>query len=107
MMLAAIDIGSNAVRILFGEVIEAKGKQPFFKKRELLRLPIRLGEDSFLQGKISKRQEERLLASMRAFAELKKVFEVKGYRACATSAMRDASNGKEVIDRIKEESGVK
>jgi exopolyphosphatase / guanosine-5'-triphosphate,3'-diphosphate pyrophosphatase len=107
MMLAAIDIGSNAVRILFGEVIEHKGKPTLYKKRELLRMPIRLGEDAFLAGKISKRQEERLLASMRAFSELRKVFEVKGYRACATSAMRDASNGKEIIDRIKEESGVK
>lgn len=107
MMLAAIDIGSNAVRLLFGEVIEVKGKPPIFKKRELFRMPIRLGEDAFLNGKISKRQEERLLAGMRAFSELKKVFEVKGYRACATSAMRDASNGEEIIDRIKKETGVK
>jgi exopolyphosphatase / guanosine-5'-triphosphate,3'-diphosphate pyrophosphatase len=107
MMLAAIDIGSNAVRILFGEVIESKGKPTVFKKRELLRMPIRLGEDSFLQGKISKRQEERLLSAMRAFSELRKVFEVKAYRACATSAMRDASNGAEVIDRVRRESGVK
>ena len=107
MMLAAVDIGSNAVRILFGEVIEHKGRSPIFKKRELIRMPIRLGEDSFLTGKISKRQEERLLSSMRAFSELRKVFEIKAYRACATSAMRDAANGKEVIDRIKEDCGIK
>ena len=107
MMLAAVDIGSNAVRILFGEVIENKGKPTIYKKRELLRMPIRLGEDAFLNGKISKRQEERLLAAMCAFSELKKVFEVKAYRACATSAMRDAANGKEVIERIKTQSGIK
>lgn len=107
MMLAAIDIGSNAVRILFGEVIETKDKNPIFKKRELLRMPIRLGEDSFLSGRISFRQEERLVSAIKAFAELKKVFEVKGYRACATSAMRDAVNGKEIVERIKKETGIK
>jgi exopolyphosphatase/guanosine-5'-triphosphate,3'-diphosphate pyrophosphatase len=107
MILAAVDIGSNAVRILFGEVIERKGKAPIFKKRELIRMPIRLGEDSFLNGKISKRQEERMIAAMKAFSELRKVFEIKGYRACATSAMRDASNGKEIVDKVKEETGIK
>jgi exopolyphosphatase/guanosine-5'-triphosphate,3'-diphosphate pyrophosphatase len=107
MMLAAVDIGSNAVRVLFGQVIEHKGKNPIYKKRELLRMPIRLGEDSFLNGKISKRQEERLISAMKAFSELRKVFEIKAYRACATSAMRDATNGKEVIERVKEESGIK
>jgi exopolyphosphatase / guanosine-5'-triphosphate,3'-diphosphate pyrophosphatase len=107
MILAAIDIGSNAVRILFGEVILQKGKLPLIKKRELIRLPIRLGEDSFLDGKISKRQEDRLAAAMCAFSELRKVFDVKAYRACATSAMRDATNGKEVIERVKEKSGIK
>ncbi|MBC7865041.1 MAG: exopolyphosphatase [Bacteroidia bacterium] len=106
-MLAAIDIGSNAVRVLFGEVIEHKGKPTLYKKRELLRMPIRLGEDSFLNGKISRRQEDRLVAAMNAFSELKKVFEVKAYRACATSAMRDASNGRDVIERIKAECGVR
>jgi exopolyphosphatase / guanosine-5'-triphosphate,3'-diphosphate pyrophosphatase len=107
MTLAAVDIGSNAVRILFGEVYHQPGKAPAVKKLELLRLPIRLGEDAFLDGKISKRQEERLTSAMCAFADLKNVFEVKGYRACATSAMRDAANGKEVIERVREKSGVK
>ena len=96
MILSAVDIGSNAVRMLFGEVIPQKGKPPIFKKRELVRLPIRLGEDSFLQGKISKRQEERLVAAMCAYSQLLNVFDVKAYRACATSAMRDAANGKDV-----------
>lgn len=106
MTLAAVDIGSNAVRILFSEVIEEKGKPVMIKKRELLRMPIRLGEDSFLHGKISQRQSDRLVAAMRAFSELLKVFEVKDYRVCATSALRDASNAKEIIDRVKTGSGI-
>ncbi len=106
MTLSAVDIGSNAVRILFSEVIEEKGKPVMIKKRELLRMPIRLGEDAFLSGRISQRQSDRLLAAMRAFSELLKVFEVKNYRVCATSALRDASNAKEIVDRIKAECGI-
>ena len=105
MIFAAIDIGSNAVRLLFCHVHEQRGKT-IYKKGELIRLPIRLGEDSFLKNEISKEKEDKLVVAMRGFRDLISVFDVISYRACATSAMRDASNGKDVIDRIKRESGI-
>ena len=105
MIFAAIDIGSNAMRLLFCRVYEVNGK-PFFSKEELIRMPIRLGEDVFLKGKISEVKEERLITSLKGFHELIKAFDVDGYRAVATSAMRDASNGMEIISRAKKESGI-
>lgn len=104
MKFAAIDIGSNAIRLLFCNVIE--NGEPTFKKAELIRIPIRLGEDSFLLKKISDKKADQLVKSMRAFAHLIDVFEPIAYRACATSAMRDASNGREIIERIRMESGL-
>lgn len=105
MIFAAIDIGSNAVRLLINHVFETKDKA-YFDKEELIRMPIRLGEDTFLHGEISKAKTEKLTATMRGFSELMKVFDITSYRACATSAMRDASNGKEVIERVKKETGL-
>src|ERR1700752_3049846 len=105
MIFAAIDIGSNAVRLLINHVYETKDKT-YFEKEELIRMPIRLGEDTFLHGEISKIKIERLIATMRGYSELMKVFDIQNYRACATSAMRDAKNGKEVIERVKKESGI-
>lgn len=105
MIFAAIDIGSNAVRLLFSHVHEHKGKA-IFRKGELIRLPIRLGEDSFLHKRISDEKAERLVTAMKGFKELIKVFNVVSYKACATSAMRDASNGAEIIERIKKEAGL-
>ncbi|HXB39328.1 MAG TPA: exopolyphosphatase [Bacteroidia bacterium] len=105
MIFAAIDIGSNAVRLLIDHVFETKDK-PYFDKEELIRMPIRLGEDTFLHGEISKIKIEKLTATMRGFSELMKVYDITAYRACATSAMRDAKNGKEVIERVKKESGI-
>lgn len=105
MIFAAVDIGSNAMRLLFCRAYEVNGK-PVFSKEELIRLPIRLGEDVFLNGRISDRKAEKLVTAMRGFHELIKVYEVDAYRAVATSAMRDASNGLEVIDRIRQESGL-
>lgn len=105
MILAAIDIGSNAMRLLFCRVYEVNGK-PHFSKEELIRMPIRLGEDVFLRGKISEQKEERLITSLRGFSELIKAYDVTAYRAVATSAMRDASNGDEIISRAKKESGI-
>src|ERR1043165_4948341 len=102
MIFAAIDIGSNAVRLLISHVYETK-ERTFFEREELIRMPIRLGEDSFLHGEISKRKIEKLAAAMRGYSELMKVFEIEGFRACATSAMRDSKNGKEVIERVKKE----
>lgn len=105
MIFAAIDIGSNAVRLLFSHVHEQKGKA-IFKKGELIRLPIRLGDDSFTKQEISQEKADKLVTAMKGFAELIKVFDVKGFKACATSAMRDAKNGDEIIKRIKKESGL-
>ena len=105
MIFAAIDIGSNAVRLLFGHVHEQNGKA-IFKKGELIRLPIRLGDDSFTKQEISQEKADKLVTAMKGFAELIKVFDVKGFKACATSAMRDAKNGDDIIKRIKKESGL-
>lgn len=103
MIFAAVDIGSNAMRLLFCRAYDVNGK-PHFSKEELIRLPIRLGEDVFLNGKISDKKAEKLITAMRGFSELIKVYEVDGYRAVATSAMRDASNSLEIIQRIKKEA---
>ena len=103
MIFAAVDIGSNAMRLLFCRAYDVNGK-PHFSKEELIRLPIRLGEDVFLNGKISEKKVEKLITAMRGFRELIKVYEVDGYRAVATSAMRDASNSSEIIERIKKEA---
>jgi exopolyphosphatase/guanosine-5'-triphosphate,3'-diphosphate pyrophosphatase len=105
MIFAAIDIGSNAMRLLFCRVYEVGGK-PHFSKEELIRMPIRLGEDVFTKGKISEQKEERLITSLRGFCELIKAYDVTAFRAVATSAMRDASNGQEIIARAKKEAGI-
>jgi exopolyphosphatase/guanosine-5'-triphosphate,3'-diphosphate pyrophosphatase len=106
LKFAAIDIGSNAVRLLFCNVYDDNGKITL-KKAELIRVPIRLGEDSFITGKISEEKTEKLVDAMNAFKNLIKVNEVIDYRACATSAMRDAENGKSVIERVFKETGIR
>lgn len=105
MVFAAIDIGSNAMRLLFCRVYEVDGKA-HFSKEELVRMPIRLGEDVFLQGKISDTKAQRLVTTLRGFGDLIRAYGVVGYRAVATSAMRDATNGEEIITRISKESGI-
>jgi len=105
MIFAAIDIGSNAMRLLFCRAYEVNGK-PHFSKEELIRVPIRLGEDVFLYGKISDKKIEKLNMAMKAFHQLIKVYEVDAFRVVATSAMRDASNSKEVIELVSKESGL-
>lgn len=105
MIFAAVDIGSNAMRLLFCRVYETQGA-PHFSKEELIRLPIRLGEDVFLNNRISDKKVEKLVTALRGFHELIKVYEVDGFRAVATSAMRDASNSAEVIERIRQEAGL-
>ena len=105
MVFAAIDIGSNAIRLLFCRVYTVDGK-PHFSKEELIRMPIRLGEDVFLQGKISENKANRLIGALKGYSELIKVYGVIGYRAVATSAMRDATNGPQIIARVKEEAGI-
>jgi exopolyphosphatase/guanosine-5'-triphosphate,3'-diphosphate pyrophosphatase len=104
---AAIDIGSNAIRLLIASVVEQEGKDTIFKKTSLVRVPIRLGEDVFLKGKISKTNFLRMVDSMKAFKLLMSTHKVKRFRACATSAMREALNGKEVAESIFEQTGLK
>ncbi|HRO99890.1 MAG TPA: hypothetical protein PLN54_10690, partial [Flavobacteriales bacterium] len=102
---AAIDIGSNAVRLLVGEVIERED-HPVVKKQTLVRVPIRLGEDVFDSGAISKAKRDYLIKSLKAFRLLTEVYGVRYMRCCATSAMREATNSVEVLDRVEMESGV-
>ena len=89
---AAIDIGSNAIRMLVSNVIDHEGKQVILKNA-LVRVPIRLGEDSFTSGMISKKNLKRIIKSMKAFTYLMKVHGVKDYLAYGTSALRKAING--------------
>lgn len=102
---AAIDIGSNAVRLLVGEVIERKD-HPVVKKQTLLRVPIRLGEDVFDTGAISNAKRDQLIKSLKSFRLLIEVYGVKDMRCCATSAMREATNSQEVMDLVEMQSGV-
>lgn len=105
--LAAIDIGSNAIRLLIHNVIEEEDKNPQFRKNALIRVPVRLGEDSFTIGEISDRNQERIIKAMHAFKLLMEVHGVEKYMACATSAIREANNGQEVVERVYDESGIK
>ncbi len=102
---AAIDIGSNAVRLLVSYVLE-NGKKVKFKKVSLVRVPIRLGADVFVKGKVSARNEQRLLDAMMGFKYLLKAYEVEQYLGMATSAMREAENGQEIIEEIKAKTGL-
>ncbi|HRH70927.1 MAG TPA: exopolyphosphatase [Flavobacteriales bacterium] len=102
---AAIDIGSNAVRLLVGEVIE-RDDHPIIKKQTLVRVPIRLGEDVFDFGSIGNAKRDYLIKSLKAFRLLTEVYGVPYLRCCATSAMREATNRDEVIARVEMESGV-
>ena len=105
LRFAAVDIGSNAVRLLFMYVFETD-LGPIFKKASLIRMPIRLGESSFHNKEIPQEKVDQLVNSLKGFKELVKAFNVISYRACATSAMRDAKNGKAVIQQIKEKCGI-
>jgi len=106
LILGAIDIGSNAARLLICEVVK-HGNETEFNKLNLIRIPLRLGFDVFEKGYIGFRKKKMLLNTINAFSALMKVYEVDHYIACATSAMRDASNSKEIIKEIKVETGVK
>ncbi|MDO4230242.1 MAG: exopolyphosphatase [Capnocytophaga sp.] len=104
--LGAIDVGSNGVRLLIANVLESDNQPPMFRKSSLIRVPIRLGADVFLDKQISEENINRLSDSMRAFDLLMKVNKVEKYMACATSAMREASNGQQVTEQILKETGV-
>ena len=103
---AAIDIGSNAVRLLVSNVIKQDGKTPVFKKSSLVRVPIRLGSDVFVTGQISEENKKRILDTMLAFKLIMKSHKVVAYKACATSAMREATNGREFAKVIKKQAGI-
>jgi exopolyphosphatase/guanosine-5'-triphosphate,3'-diphosphate pyrophosphatase len=105
MLFSSIDIGSNAVRLLFANVFETKNG-PVTEKASLIRIPIRLGLDVFYNGCISEQRADDLVKTMRAFKLLIDVYKPVGYRVAATSAMREASNNKEVLDRVKAETGL-
>jgi exopolyphosphatase / guanosine-5'-triphosphate,3'-diphosphate pyrophosphatase len=106
MNLAAIDIGSNAARLLITEVlIDDKGK-PEFNKLNLIRVPLRLGFDVFEIGKISNRKIEMIINTMQSYSSLLKVYSVENVKACATSAMRDAANSNEIIKQVKQQTGI-
>ncbi|WP_282136805.1 Ppx/GppA phosphatase family protein [Seonamhaeicola maritimus] len=104
---AAIDIGSNAVRLLISNIIEESGKPVKFKKNSLVRVPIRLGADVFINKKISEENKVRLIDTMLAFRLLMKSHKVEKYKACATSAMRESSNGRNVVDLILKNADIK
>ncbi|MDB4175676.1 exopolyphosphatase [Flavobacteriaceae bacterium] len=103
---AAVDIGSNAIRLLIATVIEKEGFPTQFKKTSLVRLPIRLGADVFLKGNISPGNYKRLLDAMQAYSLIIKTHNVVAFRACATSAMREAKNGKEIVSKLKAATGI-
>lgn len=103
---AAIDIGSNAVRILIANVIEIENKV-FFQKNSLIRSPVRLGEDSFTLGEISDKSIKRVIKTLKAFKLLMDVHDVSHYKAFATSALREANNSLHVVKMIKKKSRIK
>ena len=97
---ATIDIGSNAIRLLISNIY-INNSEHFSTKNSLVRVPIRLGQDAFKNGKISKKNIQRLLDSMKSFKLLMKVHDVNKYLAYATSALRSSSNGKKIIDLVE------
>ncbi|MFL9843286.1 Ppx/GppA phosphatase family protein [Flavobacterium rhizosphaerae] len=104
---AAIDIGSNAVRLLVTNIVEQEGKETHFSKSSLVRVPIRLGQDAFTVGEITEENIQRMVDAMKAYKLLMKVHKVERYMGCATSAMREAYNSKEIIDIIQQEADIK
>lgn len=106
MKLAAIDIGSNACRLLIDEVIQGPHGLTDFVKVILVRVPLRLGFDVFDSGRISPAKEEMFLKTIKAYKLLLEVYGVQHYIACATSAMRDATNAQEIIEHIYKDTGI-
>jgi exopolyphosphatase/guanosine-5'-triphosphate,3'-diphosphate pyrophosphatase len=106
LRLAAIDIGSNAARLLISEVIINDKGEPDFIKLNLLRVPLRLGFDVFESGEISQEKIRMVTDTMKAYKSLLDVYQVRHLKACATSAMRDARNSEEIIRKVKLETGI-
>ena len=106
MKLAAIDIGSNAARLLITEVVQNGTAKPEFNKMNLIRVPLRLGFDVFENKLISKEKSDMLVQTLKAFRHLINAYRVDAIKACATSAMRDALNAKEILETVKQETGL-
>lgn len=105
MKFGAIDIGTNAARLLVGEVTR-EGNHSFVKKLSYTRIPLRLGEDVFDKGEISEKKLDNFVKTIEAFKLISEIFKVKKLRACATSAMREASNKKHVLETIEDKTGI-
>lgn len=103
---AAIDIGSNAIRLLIANIILEKDKETLYRKSSLVRVPIRLGADTFVSGEISEDNTNRMIDALEAFKLIMKVNKVEKFKACATSAMREANNGKETAKKIFDKTGI-
>ena len=104
---AAIDIGSNAVRLLIKSIDREAVQEKKNKKVMMLRVPLRLGFDVFSIGELSEKKADKLRRLMKAFRQLMKIYDVDDYRACATSAMRDARNGRTIIKKIEKDTGIR
>ncbi len=104
---AAIDIGSNAVRLLIKSIDREAVQEKKIKKVMMLRVPLRLGFDVFSIGELSEKKADKLKRLMKAFRQLMKIYDVDDYRACATSAMRDARNGRTIIKKIEKDTGIR
>jgi exopolyphosphatase / guanosine-5'-triphosphate,3'-diphosphate pyrophosphatase len=107
MKLAAIDIGSNAARLLISEVTPHPDGTAIFNKINLVRVPLRLGFDVFETGEISPQKQKMLLETLSAYKHLINAYDIKHVIACATSAMRDAGNTKDILQKIEEKTGIK
>ncbi len=103
---AAIDIGSNAMRLLITNIVEEEGQRTRFSKSSLVRVPIRLGQDVFTVGEISEENISRMIDAMKAYSLLMKIHKVEKYHAFATSAMREAYNAADIVEQIREEAGI-
>ena len=104
---AAIDIGSNAVRLLIKSIDREAVQEKKIKKVMMLRVPLRLGFDVFSIGELTEKKADKLRRLMKAFRQLMKIYDVDDYRACATSAMRDARNGRMIIKKIEKDTGIR
>ena len=104
---AAIDIGSNAVRLLIKSIDREAVQEKKIKKVMMLSVPLRLGFDVFSIGELSEKKADKLRRLMKAFRQLMKIYDVDDYRACATSAMRDARNGRTIIKKIEKDTGIR
>jgi exopolyphosphatase/guanosine-5'-triphosphate,3'-diphosphate pyrophosphatase len=105
MKFAAVDIGSNAVRLLLARVIE-ESDEPLFKKEVLVRMPLRLGDDAFRTGSISDEKAQRLIETMVGFRHLIAAYPALDFAAYGTSAMREAKNARDVVARVRKASGI-